>query len=67
MVADSDPTIYAVSCGLAELHLEDVGMTVEWTDVPISESQHTEVWKGVRRRYWDLPGYRLPVGKMQLM
>lgn len=62
-----DATIYAVSCGLAELHLEDVGLSVEWTDVPIPESQRSEVWKGVKRRYWDLPGYRLPVGKMQLI
>jgi len=62
----SDATIYAVSCGLAELHLEDVGLNVEWHDVTIPESQRSEVWKGVRRRYWDLPGYRLPLGKMVL-
>jgi protein arginine N-methyltransferase 2 len=51
---------------LAELHLEDVGLNVEWHDVTIPESQRSEVWKGVRRRYWDLPGYRLPLGKMVL-
>lgn len=61
-----DPTIYAVSSSLAELHLEDVGLQVEWHDVLIPESMREEVWKGVRRRYWDLPGYRLPIAKMGL-
>lgn len=62
-----DPTIYAVSSSLAELHLEDVGLQVEWHDVLIPESMREEVWKGVRRRYWDLPGYRLPIAKMSLI
>ncbi|GFZ44733.1 methyltransferase [Saitozyma sp. JCM 24511] len=62
----TNATIYAVSSHLAELHMEDVGMGVEWHDVPIAESLRSEVWKGVRRRYWDLPGYRLPVARLQL-
>ncbi|OXB39694.1 arginine N-methyltransferase 2 [Cryptococcus neoformans] len=62
----TNPTIYAVSSSLAELHLEDVGLQVEWHDVLIPESMREEVWKGVRRRYWDLPGYRLPIAKMGL-
>lgn len=62
-----DPTIYSVSSSLAELHLEDVGLQVEWHDVLIPESMREEVWKGVRRRYWDLPGYRLPIAKMGLI
>jgi protein arginine N-methyltransferase 2 len=60
----SDPTIYSVSSNLAEMHLEDVGLSTEWTDVAIPESLREEVWKGVRRRYWDLPGYRLPISRM---
>lgn len=59
-----DPTIYSVSTNLAELHMEDVGLSVEWHNVPISESLREEVWKGVKRRYWDLPGYSLPVARM---
>ncbi|ODN89667.1 arginine N-methyltransferase 2 [Cryptococcus wingfieldii CBS 7118] len=62
----TNPTIYAVASSLAELHLEDVGLNVEWHDVAIPESMREEVWKDVRRRYWDLPGYRLPIGKMSL-
>jgi protein arginine N-methyltransferase 2 len=44
--------------------MEDVGLSVEWHDVPIPDSLREEVWKGVRRRYWDLPGYSLPVARM---
>ena len=60
-----DATIYAVASDLAEFHLQDIGLTVEWTDVPIPESQRSEVWKGVRRPYWNLPGYRLPIARWE--
>ncbi|WWC57690.1 uncharacterized protein I303_100224 [Kwoniella dejecticola CBS 10117] len=63
----TNATIYAVSSGLAELHLEDVGLDTQWHDVLIPDSLREEVWKGVRRRYWELPGYRLPIAKMKLM
>lgn len=63
----TNPTIYAVSSSLAELHLDDVGLDTVWHDVAIPESLASEVWKGVRRRYWELPGYKLPVSKMRLM
>jgi len=48
------------------MHLEDVDMKVHWYDIPIAESLRSEVWNGVRRRYWDLPGYRLPVAHIDL-
>jgi protein arginine N-methyltransferase 2 len=62
----SDPTIYSVSSNLAELHMEDVGLAVEWHDVAIPDSLREEVWQGVRRRYWELPSYRLPIARMGL-
>jgi len=61
-----DPTIYAVSSMLADMHLDDVGLDVEWTDVPIEQSLAEEVWRGVRRKYWELPSYKLPIAKMRL-
>ncbi|WWC67220.1 uncharacterized protein I206_101127 [Kwoniella pini CBS 10737] len=63
----TNATIYAVSSGLAELHLEDVGLDTKWYDVLIPDSLREEVWKGVRRRYWELPGYKLPIAKMKLI
>ncbi|WWC85412.1 uncharacterized protein L201_000275 [Kwoniella dendrophila CBS 6074] len=63
----TNPTIYAVSSSLAELHLEDVGLNTTWHDVLIPESLREEVWKGVKRRYWELSGYKLPIAKMSLM
>ncbi|EIW73191.1 hypothetical protein TREMEDRAFT_73009 [Tremella mesenterica DSM 1558] len=62
--ATTDATIYSVSCNVAELHMEDVGLSVEWHDIFIPESQREEVWRGVKRKYWDLPGYRLPIAQM---
>ncbi|BEI82606.1 hypothetical protein CcaverHIS002_0304740 [Cutaneotrichosporon cavernicola] len=62
----TNPTIYAVSSSLAELHMDDVGLETTWHDVAIPQSLAEEVWRGVRRKYWELPGYRLPIAKMRL-
>ncbi|BEJ13436.1 hypothetical protein CspHIS471_0306100 [Cutaneotrichosporon sp. HIS471] len=62
----TNPTIYAVSSSLAELHMDDVGLETTWHDVAIPQSLAEEVWRGVRRKYWELPGYRLPIAKMWL-
>lgn len=62
--AETDPTIYAVASSLAELHMEDVGLTVTWHEIPIGDSLREEVWKGVKQRYWNLPNYKLPIARM---
>ena len=46
--------------------MEDVGLSVEWHDVPIPESLREEVWKGVKRKYWELPSYRLPIARFPM-
>ena len=54
---------YDVYCKVVELDLCDAGMDVDWTDVEVGtlgEDGEGE-WKGVRRRYWTLNKYRLPV------
>ena len=54
---------YDVYCKVVELDLCDAGMDVDWTDVEVGslgEDGEGE-WKGVRRRYWTLDKYRLPV------
>ena len=66
MADKADPTIYAVSASLAELHMEDVGLSVEWHDVPIADSLREEVWKGVKRKYWELPSYKLPIARFPM-
>lgn len=54
---------YDVYCRVVELDLCDAGMDVEWTDVPVEGlgNEGEGEWKGVRRRYWTLDKYRLPV------
>lgn len=43
---------------VSELHLEDVGLAVEWTDVDVNLD--AETW-GETRKYFSLPIYRMPV------
>jgi protein arginine N-methyltransferase 2 len=56
---------YDVYTKVSELDLCDAGMDVEWTDVavPLEDMQEEGQgeWSGVRRRYWTLETYRLPV------
>ncbi|KAL0072432.1 Arginine N-methyltransferase 2 [Marasmius tenuissimus] len=52
---------YDVYTRLSELHLAEVGVDVEWHDVPVDEGDSR--WGGTRQ-YFALPIYRLPVGRM---
>ncbi|KAL1705262.1 S-adenosyl-L-methionine-dependent methyltransferase [Schizophyllum commune] len=58
----TNPLFYDVYTHVAELHLADVGLDVQWSDVEISsEDDH---W-GQTREYFSLPLYRLPVASMK--
>ncbi|PBP19460.1 hypothetical protein BUE80_DR009646 [Diplocarpon rosae] len=54
-----------VYCKVVEMDLMEAGCDVDWTDVevPVDEmgGEGEGEWKGVRRRYWVLENYRLPV------
>lgn len=56
---------YDVYGKVVELDLCEAGMDVEWTDVEVPlegmEKEREGEWNGVRRRYWTLDVYRLPV------
>lgn len=61
-----DATFYDVYTRLSELHLADVGIDVEWSDVQVPiEGEDEERW-GNTRKYFTAPIYRLPVGRMWL-
>ncbi|KAI5450621.1 Arginine N-methyltransferase 2 [Naganishia albida] len=62
----TNPTIYDVASDLAALHLDDVGMKTEWHDVIVDESIAEGTWKGIKRKYWDLRVYKLPVSTMNI-
>jgi protein arginine N-methyltransferase 2 len=54
---------YDVYCRVVELDLCDAGFDVDWINVPVEDlgGEGEGEWKGVRRRYWTLNQYRLPV------
>lgn len=54
---------YDVYCRVVELDLSDAGFETEWRDVPVNDlgGEGEKEWKGVRRRYWTLDNYRLPI------
>jgi len=56
---------YDVYTRLSEFHLEDIGIEVEWSDVDLTQSDEDR-W-GNTKKYFAMPFYRLPVGRMRTM
>ncbi|KAI0374138.1 hypothetical protein BV20DRAFT_936687 [Pilatotrama ljubarskyi] len=54
---------YDVYTHVSELHLADVGLDVDWSDVDVFEGD-TDRW-GKTREYFAMRTYRLPVGRMK--
>ncbi|SPQ18596.1 54a1d860-4876-47f6-a302-2833ebec68d8 [Thermothielavioides terrestris] len=56
---------YDVYTKVAELHLADAGLDVDWKVIDVDMSHLAEAgkgeWEGVKRRYWTLDKYRLPI------
>ncbi|KAL7413701.1 S-adenosyl-L-methionine-dependent methyltransferase [Mrakia frigida] len=64
----TNATFHDVYTSLSALHLREVGVgSVEWYDLRMEEEVKEEVWKGVRRKYWTLPNYRVPIAKMDML
>ncbi|KAG5648486.1 hypothetical protein DXG03_003097 [Asterophora parasitica] len=55
------PLFYDVYTHIAELHLADVGIDMQWSDVDVSFDAKDDRW-GDSRKYFSLPLYRLPIG-----
>ncbi|KII92550.1 hypothetical protein PLICRDRAFT_37315 [Plicaturopsis crispa FD-325 SS-3] len=55
---------YDVYTHLAEMHLADVGVDIEWSDVDVGKPGTEDRW-GKTREYFALPLYRLPIGYMR--
>jgi type IV protein arginine methyltransferase len=52
---------YDVYQKIVEIDLMEAGFDVEWTDVDLPDLGAE--WKDVKRKYWDVAQYRLPVCK----
>jgi type IV protein arginine methyltransferase len=50
---------YDVYQKVVEMDLFEAGFDVEWIDVEVPKLE--EEWEGVKRRYWNVKSYRLPV------
>ncbi|KAI3322044.1 putative arginine N-methyltransferase [Xylariaceae sp. AK1471] len=56
---------YDVYTKVVEMHLADAGLDIEWNELDVDmkglEEEGKGEWQGVKRRYWTLDKYRLPV------
>jgi len=53
-------TLYDIYTQMAEMDIQDAGLRVSWSEVPVHGGE--AVWEGIKRRYWDIPSpYRLPI------
>jgi type IV protein arginine methyltransferase len=50
---------YDVYQKVVEMDLSEAGFDIEWHEVEVPKLEGE--WEGVRRRYWDVQNYRLPV------
>lgn len=60
-----DSLFYDVYTRLSDLHLTEIGVDVEWSDLDVTQGEE-ERW-GKTREYFAMPIYRLPVGRMRTM
>ncbi len=52
---------YDVYAKVVEMDLFEAGFDTEWETLEVPDLEREGEWKGVRRRYWTLGTYRLPV------
>ncbi|KAI0857896.1 arginine N-methyltransferase 2 [Xylaria cubensis] len=56
---------YDVYTKVVEMHLTDAGLDIEWNELDVDMEGLGEEgkgeWQGVKRRYWTLDKYRLPI------
>ncbi|KAI0817616.1 arginine N-methyltransferase 2 [Xylaria sp. FL0064] len=56
---------YDVYTKVVEMHLTDAGLDIEWNELDVDmkglEEEGKGEWHGVKRRYWTLDKYRLPI------
>jgi len=52
---------YDVYTRVVELDLQDAGFDTAWTEMKIEDLDQIKTWEGVRRKYWALDTYRMPI------
>jgi len=46
---------------MVEMDLFEAGFDTEWEDLPVPDLDESGEWEGVRRKYWALDKYKLPI------
>lgn len=54
---------YDVYQKVCEMDLFEAGYDIEWESIEVPDLEQEGEWEGVRRKYWDIKTYRLPVCK----
>jgi len=60
----TNPSFYDIYTHISDLHLADIGLNVDWSDIDVSLDSDEDRW-GQSREYFSLPIYRLPIGRMR--
>jgi len=62
----TNPFFHDVYCRVASIDLRNCGLTTEYISMPMTEQDSEVIWQGVKRRYWSLPTYNLPICRFEL-
>jgi len=62
----TNPFFHDVYCRVASIDLRNCGLTTEYITMPMTEQDSEVIWQGVKRRYWSLPTYNLPICRFEL-
>ena len=52
---------YDVYTKLLEIDALEMGYDVDWTVIPVPDLEKSQEWDGVKRPYWKLKEYKLPI------
>ncbi|KAL4399794.1 Arginine N-methyltransferase 2 [Malassezia pachydermatis] len=64
-LAATNQFLYNVYTRVSELDLKDIGLSTKWSTLSLQLDEET--WDGVKRKYWTLPQYYLPVSHMDVL
>jgi len=62
----TNPLFYDVYTHIAEFHLNDIGLEVQWSDIDVRPEKYEERW-GKSREYFTVPIYRLPLARLSIL
>jgi protein arginine N-methyltransferase 2 len=56
----TNPFFHDVYCRIVEMEFDEMGFSVQYIPVDVDPSA-AQIWDGVKRRYWSLQKYNLPI------